>query len=694
MASDSNAPSTLGATPPKPTLTLRVGITGHRPKPHKFPQASFGFVKRRLGEVFAGIDSVLAAHAQNSQGVYSNEPHRVRLVSGLAEGADQLAVGVMPRRWTLEAILPFPRDSYLEDFKTSATGDGRDVTQGFLDCLDKAATVVALPEDPAIRRKGLTPEGTPDEYWRRRDAGYARFAGFLLRQIDVLVAVWDGQPEEGKGGTAEVLRAAIDAQIPVVWVNSLEDGFARMLEGIDEDGRVNAPDADCLSGPLAEAIDAIILLPVNTKGDDPSRESADGPEIAKRLQSFLAESWPRASHWLTYDLFKRWTEGKPVRFEIPPETNEGYIARWEPLGEDGPPVGDLRDRIAGVLRPRFAWADALAVDFSHRYRTAYFNSYLLAACAVAIALLGVFGHDWFQAPESQLAFKVMLAAIELAVILTIVGMVVLGRRRRWQEKWIEYRALAELLFNARFLAYLGEHGRAHRMGNLETASSAWFLWYLRVTIREIGLPNAQLDGTYQRALLNTVGKHVIADQRVWHEANASALHRMHRKLHKSADMCFILTVILLVAFLAGWMIFGGVMILFDGKEFGDLIGGAHDGGVELKSALSNVDASFAEKLGGWLLRLKDYVTYLAAFLPALGAALAGIRETGDFEKVSERSTKTAASLQELQDEVARARRSLSLDETGDILLSTAQALAEDLSAWQSVYGHKRLELPA
>jgi hypothetical protein len=283
MASDSNAPSTLGAYPPKPTLTLRVGIAGHRPKPHKFPEASFGFVKRRLGDVFAGIDSVLAARAQNSEGVYSNEPHRVRLVSGLAEGADQFAVGAMPRGWTLEAILPFPRDSYLEDFKTSATGDGRDVTQAFLDCLGKAATVLEMPDDPAIRRKGLTPEGTPDEYWRRRNAGYARFAGFLLRQIDLLVAVWDGQPEEGKGGTAEVLRAAIDAQIPVVWVNSLEDRFARMLESIGEDGRVNAPDADCLSGPLAEAIDAITFLPVNAKGDDPSQQSADGPEISKRL---------------------------------------------------------------------------------------------------------------------------------------------------------------------------------------------------------------------------------------------------------------------------------------------------------------------------------------------------------------------------------------------------------------------------
>jgi hypothetical protein len=108
---------------------------------------------------------------------------------------------------------------------------------------------------------------------------------------------------------------------------------------------------------------------------------------------------------------------------------------------------------------------------------------------------------------------------------------------------------------------------------------------------------------------------------------------------------------------------------------------------------------FSERLFGYDLRaylpsLEDIVIAIAAFLPALGAALAGIRETGDFGKVAERSAKTATALKELHQEVARAKRELALDETGDVLLSTAQVLTEDLAAWQSVYGHKRLELPA
>jgi len=96
--------------PPKPRLTLRIGITGHRPKPHKFPASSYSFVKQRLGEVFASIDSKLAAIAQDENSNYSAEPHKVRLVSGLAEGADQMAVMVKPEIWALDAILPFPHE--------------------------------------------------------------------------------------------------------------------------------------------------------------------------------------------------------------------------------------------------------------------------------------------------------------------------------------------------------------------------------------------------------------------------------------------------------------------------------------------------------------------------------------------------------------------------------------------------------
>ncbi len=685
-------PAGLGRAPPRPALTVRVGITGHRPTPGRLPESSFSFVQARLAEVFAAIDSALERIARDQSGHYLDEPHRVRLVAALAEGVDQLSVSVRPQGWALDAVLPFPRESYLEDFKTSASGTGRDVTAGFLECLAKATTIVELPDDPVIRRKELTPQDSSGEYQRRRNAGYVRLGGFLLRQIDLLVAVWDGLPEGGEGGTADVVRTAVDAEIPVVWVHSLEDGFARMIAEIDDEGRPRAPDADCRSGPLLQALEFIVSVPSESAAEPNSLEEGESLGAAERLVGFLDERLPGVSRWITYDLFKRWVEHKPARWAIPAETESGLTDRWEAFGRDGPQVGELDRRVAEILRPRFAWADALAVDYSNRYRTVYFNIYLLAAAAVFIALTSLPLRELL--PErGQLLAKAVLVCLELVVIRYIVGFVGRGRRGRWHEKWIEYRTLAELLFNARYLSYLGEHGRAHRFGNFEPASSAWVLWYLRATIREIGLPDARLDGTYQRVLLDAMNEHVIENQAGWHHRNANTLLRMHDLLHSLGDACFLWTGVVLIAFFVIWLIWVAMLFCATGLA-GHLYAGVFGGGDASANGLKGFAALWERGIANGLLLLKDLVTFFAASLPALAAALAGIRETGDFRKVSARSTKTAASLLELEKEAARARNNLALAQTGDILVSTARVLTEDLSAWQSVYGHKRLELPA
>jgi hypothetical protein len=36
----------------------------------------------------------------------------------------------------------------------------------------------------------------------------------------VLIALWDGQPSRGKGGTAEIVAYARQRGIPVVWIDA------------------------------------------------------------------------------------------------------------------------------------------------------------------------------------------------------------------------------------------------------------------------------------------------------------------------------------------------------------------------------------------------------------------------------------------------------------------------------------------
>jgi hypothetical protein len=43
----------------------------------------------------------------------------------------------------------------------------------------------------------------------------------MLDRIDVLLALWDGKPARGRGGTAEIVRRAHDLGLPVVWISTV-----------------------------------------------------------------------------------------------------------------------------------------------------------------------------------------------------------------------------------------------------------------------------------------------------------------------------------------------------------------------------------------------------------------------------------------------------------------------------------------
>jgi hypothetical protein len=645
--------------PPKPRLTLRVGIAGHRPKPHRFPSAAVARVERQLREVFAAIDEALhAMHAEN-QNIYAEKAPQVRLVSGMAEGADQLAVSARPEKWHVDAILPFPLANYMQDFQTSASGSRRDVRPEFQRALAQAQTVTELPEETGAR-----------------EAAYARLGALLLRQIDLLIAVWDGGPAEGAGSTTDVVKKALEVGISVVWLSSSEGAdnlhnvaYPRIIDDIKENGEPIAPDADCTRGYLQEVVSSIV------SGPAPGLlvNSGDERDARERLIDFLGETWPRRTWWSVYDMFKRLTEHKPIRPLVLFEPRQDCGHDWDQFVSEAPPAGSLADRIIKVLKPRYLWADTLAVYLANVYRSAYMVLYLLSAFAVAVGLCGLFSHQFetpyagLNASDAALNFKGAIVIVELLIIFLIICIVRAGRQGSWHQKFLEYRALAEMLRHVRFLAYLGENGRILRAE--VTPASAWFLWYLRATVREIGLPNAVLDGTYQRAHLAAVEKNTIAVQIEYHTRNAATLERMHRAIQRVGDGCFYSAGAVLLAWGLGWL--------------------AVRGGAQFK-----VWPDFLNGLRSFLEVTMEWVTYFAAWLPALGAALAGIRETADFEGAATASVKTLAALETLKADYAEAKRTLLLAETGDVSVATAHVLTEDLATWQAIYGRKRLTLPA
>jgi hypothetical protein len=147
-----------------------VGVTGHR---HL----------ARPDEVAAEVDSVLDRLA-------GADERALVAVSGLAEGADRLvAQRVLARPGgRLIALLPLAPVEYIADFADAAS------VQEFTDLLR------AADEEEVIA-------GAPSDDWTR-EAAYERAGHAMLDRCDVLIALWDGKPGRGRGGTADMVFEA------------------------------------------------------------------------------------------------------------------------------------------------------------------------------------------------------------------------------------------------------------------------------------------------------------------------------------------------------------------------------------------------------------------------------------------------------------------------------------------------------
>jgi hypothetical protein len=163
----------------EPRKRLRLGVTGHR-------------VLAEGDEIEAGIETAL-------RGIEQAWPRAAfTALSALAEGADRLvAERVLARPGaTLVAVLPLPEAEYVEDFGSAAS------RAQFRELLRRAE-----------RRVELAAAGS-------RTRAYERAGDYILGRCDVLIAVWDGRPVQGRGGTGAVVAGARERRKPLAWVHA------------------------------------------------------------------------------------------------------------------------------------------------------------------------------------------------------------------------------------------------------------------------------------------------------------------------------------------------------------------------------------------------------------------------------------------------------------------------------------------
>ena len=174
-----------------------VGVSGHRIPP-KLPNEAVPALYTTVCQTLEIFNSETIAHTGVGDQI---------VVSSLAEGADTIvAEAGLQLGFRLEAILPFRREEYASDFKSQ---------QAFVNyqhLLERAS---------AIHELGGNPLDRPHAY---QAAGFA-----MLAKIDILIAIWDGNPADGVGGTGEIIERAANDQIPILWSNPSQPSEIRIL---------------------------------------------------------------------------------------------------------------------------------------------------------------------------------------------------------------------------------------------------------------------------------------------------------------------------------------------------------------------------------------------------------------------------------------------------------------------------------
>jgi hypothetical protein len=158
---------------------LLVGVTGHR-------------ILMEQGKITAAIAKALNRIEHSYPG------KSLTMLSPLAEGADRLVVHqvlVRPEA-CLVAVLPLEEEDYLADFATEAS------QTEFRFLVEMAEEIMPLP--PATDR----------------DEAYAAGGRYIIDHCDVLVAVWDGQEEQGQGGTGGMVAQARARKLPLAWIKA------------------------------------------------------------------------------------------------------------------------------------------------------------------------------------------------------------------------------------------------------------------------------------------------------------------------------------------------------------------------------------------------------------------------------------------------------------------------------------------
>jgi len=352
-------------------LPLVVAVTGHR-DPHA-----------------TAVPLLVAAVREVFESLRRQFPHSpVIALSGMADGADRVAAAAaLAAGAVLVAVLPRPREAYRRELSS-------DQSRGEFDrMISQAACVIDLPATPADAHDS---------------APYVALANFLSLHAHAVVAMWDGRPGAGPGGTEHVARMCLNGFLP--------------------------------ADPAAQSpLDAVEKRPVwwiNTRRAD-HPEMTDPSGVTRQMLPGHETEWKSAC--AAYDKILRDTDA----FNRDAATLGGLLNPSEEQCLEWLAPAGVRSRWSPALQSiarAFARADALAIHFQQRLRAmlrlVLIFVFAAACCAQLRNWPGV--EHWlggWVATMARWGYMLLLLAAAVCYAWERLG--------KFHTRYLDYRALAE-----------------------------------------------------------------------------------------------------------------------------------------------------------------------------------------------------------------------------------------------------------
>lgn len=587
--------------PPPLPFALTVGVTGHRLE--AIPEADRNRVESRIAEALERLETEALALRDREAAMFAPDPPSFTLVSPLAEGADQMAAqAALARGWRLQAVLPFDRETYLADF------NDEDSRSRFGQLVQAAGCVLELPGEPHDRLEAYVMAGRG-----------------TVAHCDVLIAVWDGLPPRGRGGTGEIVEFAIQRGTAIIHL-PLDPGQEAEI--------------------LWSAFDPNVLT--RTGHDANVHRPLDGEHLALLLEAMLALP-PDSRERRFYAQFSRERQRRfRARLEYPlllalTGTAKLKSNHWREARSAAMIDEEWQNFLAGcsdchgvsasleLLQKAYGWADRMATYYAQTFRSGHIFNFVLAAGAVLLGLSS------FALPASKLE----LAVVEIVITLAIIINSAMGVRHEWHRRWLDYRQLAERLRPLRSLKLLGVAAPDPPGNAVNPVAGRWIDWYAANVWRALGCPHGRIGPGNAAELTNAIVDHELTPQIDYNERSARQIETFDRRLARFGMGLFVATLVSSVI-----VIFG---LIYDPD---------------------------------WVENTNDWFTLLSAGFPAVGTAIFGIRFQGDFGASALRSRSTANMLRGIRDQLGTDKANL--NRSADLMEQAARAMLADLDEWRLI----------